>query len=70
MNRLTYIGCRGLDLDEREKNNSSSTHGFYPLVATILDFPFPTICLITGHVFGGACLPSLARKSHPREEDL
>jgi enoyl-CoA hydratase/carnithine racemase len=27
---------------------------------TILDFPFPTIALITGHVFGGACLLVLA----------
>lgn len=30
------------------------------LVYTILDFPFPTICLITGHVFGGAGLLTLA----------
>lgn len=30
------------------------------LVHTILDFPFPTICLITGHVFGGAAVLSLA----------
>jgi enoyl-CoA hydratase/carnithine racemase len=30
------------------------------LLHTILDFPFPTICLITGHVFGGACLLTLA----------
>ncbi|KIW06486.1 uncharacterized protein PV09_02922 [Verruconis gallopava] len=50
----------GLDLDERERNPFASTDGFYPLLATILDFPFPTICLITGHVFGGACLLSLA----------
>lgn len=26
----------------------------------MLDFPFPTIALITGHVFGGACLLTLA----------
>lgn len=51
-----------MDLDEREKNPYASTDGFYPLLATILDFPFPTICLITGHVFGGACLLTLARK--------
>jgi enoyl-CoA hydratase/carnithine racemase len=25
-----------------------------------MDFPFPTIALITGHVFGGACLLTLA----------
>lgn len=53
---------QGLDLDERERNPFSSTDGFYPLLATIMDFPFPTICLITGHVFGGACLLTLARK--------
>jgi enoyl-CoA hydratase/carnithine racemase len=30
------------------------------LLHTVLDFPFPTIALITGHVFGGACLLALA----------
>jgi enoyl-CoA hydratase/carnithine racemase len=30
------------------------------LLHTILDFPFPTIALITGHVFGGACLLAMA----------
>lgn len=52
--------CTGLDLDERERNEYSSTDGFYPLLSTLLDFPFPTVCLITGHVFGGACLLTLA----------
>ncbi|KAF4762515.1 hypothetical protein N7455_003580 [Penicillium solitum] len=52
--------CTGLDLDEREMNPFASTDGFYPLICTILDFPFPTICLITGHVFGGACLLAMA----------
>ena len=50
----------GLDLNERERNRFSSSDGFYPLLHTILDFPFPTIALITGHVFGGACLLTLA----------
>ncbi|QYT01826.1 hypothetical protein H0G86_008840 [Trichoderma simmonsii] len=50
----------GLDLDERGANPFSSTDGFYPLLRTLLDFPFPTICLITGHTFGGACLLTLA----------
>ncbi|KAL6248638.1 putative secondary metabolism biosynthetic enzyme [Rhinocladiella similis] len=50
----------GLDLDERERNIFASSDGFYPLLATVLDFPFPTIALITGHVFGGACLLTLA----------
>ena len=50
----------GLDLHERDVNRFSSSDGFYPLLATILDFPFPTICLITGHVMGGACLLTLA----------
>lgn len=27
---------------------------------TLLDYPFPTIALITGHVFGGACVLTLA----------
>jgi Delta3-Delta2-enoyl-CoA isomerase len=50
----------GLDLNERERNPFSSTDGFYPLLATVLDFLFPTIALINGHVFGGACLLTLA----------
>jgi len=56
----TKFFTTGLDLDERERNPFSSSDGFYPLLATVLDFPFPTICLITGHVFGGACLLTLA----------
>jgi enoyl-CoA hydratase/carnithine racemase len=32
----------------------------FRLLATILDFPFPTVALITGHVMGGACLLTLA----------
>lgn len=50
----------GLDLDERETNIFASSDGFYPLIHTILDFPYPTIACITGHVFGGACLLTLA----------
>ncbi len=30
------------------------------LVHTVLDFPFPTIALLTGHTFGGACPFALA----------
>ncbi|KAI1010368.1 hypothetical protein LB503_004873 [Fusarium chuoi] len=30
------------------------------LVATLLDFPFPTICLITGHAFRVASVMTLA----------
>ncbi|OQD89674.1 hypothetical protein PENANT_c002G10607 [Penicillium antarcticum] len=30
------------------------------LIHTILDFPFPTIALLTGHTFGGACPLALA----------
>jgi hypothetical protein len=55
------LSCKELDLDEREKNQFSLTGGHYPLLATILEFPFPTTCLITGHVFGRAHLLSLAR---------
>ena len=44
--------CTGVDLDERSTNMFASADGFYPLLATILDFPYPTIALITGHVFG------------------
>lgn len=46
---------QGLDLDEGDTNPWANTDGFFPLLATIVDFPFPTIALITGHTFGGAC---------------
>ncbi|KAJ5925690.1 hypothetical protein N7454_008329 [Penicillium verhagenii] len=44
--------CTGLELDESDENSFANTDGFYPLIHTILDFPFPTIALITGHTFG------------------
>lgn len=46
--------CTGLDLDESESNPYANSDGFYPLLATLLDYPFPTIALLTGHTFGGA----------------
>lgn len=47
--------CTGLDLEEGERDPFANTDGFYPMLATILDFPYPTIALLTGHTFGGAC---------------
>ncbi|EPS30150.1 hypothetical protein POX_b02839 [Penicillium oxalicum] len=52
--------CTGLELDESDTNPFANTDGFYPLIHTILDFPFPTIALLTGHTFGGACPLALA----------
>ncbi|KAK4951304.1 hypothetical protein LTR10_010277 [Elasticomyces elasticus] len=46
--------CTGLELDESDRNPHANSEGFFPLLATIVDFPFPTIALITGHTFGGA----------------
>ncbi|KAK1091457.1 hypothetical protein LTR48_006264 [Friedmanniomyces endolithicus] len=46
--------CTGLELDESDSNPYANSEGFFPLLATIMDFPFPTIALITGHTFGGA----------------
>lgn len=51
---------QGLELAESDINPSANSSGFFPLLATILDFPFPTIALITGHTFGGACPLALA----------
>lgn len=47
--------CTGLELEESDTNPYANNEGFFPLLATIVDFPFPTIALITGHTFGGAC---------------
>ncbi|PGG97082.1 hypothetical protein AJ80_09743 [Polytolypa hystricis UAMH7299] len=50
----------GLDLDEAERNPYANTDGFFPLLHTMLDFPYPTIALLNGHTFGGACPLALA----------
>lgn len=52
--------AQGLELDESDTNPFANSEGFFPLLATIADFPLPTIALITGHTFGGACPLALA----------
>ena len=52
--------CTGLELDESDTNPFANSDGFFPLLATLLDYPFPTIALLTGHTFGGACPFALA----------
>lgn len=52
---MVLIMEQGLELDESDRNPYANSEGFFPLLATIVDFPFPTIALITGHTFGGAC---------------
>ncbi|KIW24777.1 uncharacterized protein PV07_10470 [Cladophialophora immunda] len=47
--------CTGLELDESDSNIFANADGFYPLLATLVDYPYPTVALITGHTFGGAC---------------
>jgi len=49
---LADISLQGLELDESDTNHAANSSGFFPLLATITDFPFPTIALITGHTFG------------------
>ncbi|RFU26564.1 hypothetical protein B7463_g9778, partial [Scytalidium lignicola] len=56
----TKFWCTGLELDETDTNPFANTDGFYPMLYTILDFPYPTIALITGHTFGGGCPFALA----------
>ncbi|KAL4804329.1 ClpP/crotonase [Aspergillus unguis] len=50
----------GIDLEEFTKDPELSADGFYPVIHAILDFPFPTIAIVTGHTFGGGCPFSLA----------
>jgi enoyl-CoA hydratase/carnithine racemase len=52
--------CTGVELEESSQNPFASNDGFYPLLAVLLDYPFPIIALITGHTFGGAWPFSLA----------
>lgn len=52
---LHHTPLQGLELDETDTNPYANAEGFFPLLATIVSFPFPTIALITGHTFGGAC---------------
>jgi hypothetical protein len=49
---LSNFIFQGLELDESDSNPAANSSGFFPLLATITDFPFPTIALITGHTFG------------------
>ncbi|KAL1625914.1 hypothetical protein SLS56_007153 [Neofusicoccum ribis] len=50
----------GLDLDEVAARPSANNDGFYPLLAALLDCRLPTVALLTGHTFGGACPLALA----------
>ncbi|KAH8701103.1 ClpP/crotonase-like domain-containing protein [Talaromyces proteolyticus] len=50
----------GIDLEEAAQNPEGSADSFYPLLHAILDFPFPTIAIVSGHTFGGGCPFSLA----------
>lgn len=52
--------CTGVDMEENTQNPFASPDGFFPLLATLLDYPFPTVALISGHTFGGACPFSLS----------
>lgn len=52
--------CTGVDLEEGDLNPFANSDGFYPMLATILDFPYPTVALLNGHTFGGACPFALA----------
>lgn len=50
--------CTGLEFEEESEQHANS-EGFFPLLATILDFPWPLIGALTGHTFGGGYLLAL-----------
>ncbi|KIV84078.1 hypothetical protein PV11_06052 [Exophiala sideris] len=52
--------CTGVELEEEETNPYALSDGFFPLLHAVMDFPFPTIALITGHTFGGASVFAFA----------
>ncbi|KAK7902700.1 hypothetical protein LTR67_002346 [Exophiala xenobiotica] len=52
--------CTGVELEEEETNPYALSEGFFPLLHTVMDFPFPTVALVTGHTFGGATVFALA----------
>lgn len=49
-----------MELDESDTNIYANSDGFFPLMATLLDYPYPTVACMTGHTFGGACLLALS----------
>ena len=45
----------GEDFKNPDDNLYVQSEGFYKLLATVLSFPFPTVCLINGHAIGAVC---------------
>ncbi|KAJ5212816.1 ClpP/crotonase-like domain-containing protein, partial [Penicillium cinerascens] len=56
----TKFFCMGLVLEEVSQNSFANTDGFCPLLHAIMNFPFPMIALVTGHIFGACCPLALA----------
>jgi enoyl-CoA hydratase/carnithine racemase len=50
----------GIDEREAAADPHASADGFLPLLATLMDFSYPTVALVTGHCFGGAAQLALA----------
>ena len=64
--------CTGVDFEEGARDPSSGAEGFFPLLATLLDYALRTVALVTGYTFrwGLSPLVGLRLSNHEHQERL